>query len=360
MRYVLALAALAMLAACAAPEPKLTLARADYASLPGWPEDDHAEALRAFRRSCDHFMPKPDEAPMGKGLLASRLGEWKPACAAAMQTDDTSARQFFEAQFVPFRAGNRGREQGLFTGYYEPLLAGSLQPDERYRVPVYGVPPELSSDPYFTRAEIDAGALAGRNLELAWVDDPVALFFTHIQGSGRIALEDGSVVRIGYAGKNNRAYVALGKVLKDEGELPPDDFNLFTIRNWLITHPERAAQMMQRNPSYVFFRILQGEGPVGAQGAVLTPGRSLAVDPRFIPYGIPVFLMTSLPQTAYAPAGDFHRLMIAQDTGGAIRGPVRGDIFFGADAQAEALAGIMKNQGAYALLVPNPVAERLP
>lgn len=336
------------------------LDRTGFSEVDGWNDDRHREAFAAFRASCSAFDALPPTATIGKGELAEPASTWQDVCASAAETapEDAQAKRFFEEYFTPFTV----RGDGLFTGYYEPLMHGSRTRQGRFRFPVYALPDDVQSgEPYLTREEIDRGALKGKNLEIAWVDDEIALFFTHIQGSGRIRFENGEQIRIGYAGKNNRAYVALGKVLKDNGELPPESVNFYTIRDWLRDNPNRAQAMMWENPSYVFFRELpaDGSGPPGAQGVPLVAGRSLAVDARFLPYGIPLFLHTETPETPYARAMPLRRLMVAQDTGGAIKGPVRGDVFFGAGEEAEANAGLMKARGRYVLLVPNALASRL-
>jgi membrane-bound lytic murein transglycosylase A len=208
--------------------------------------------------------------------------------------------------------------------------------------------------PYETRQEIDAGRLSGRDLELLWVDDPLDAFFLHIQGSGRVRLADGETVRVGYAGQNGQPYVAIGRLLAERGALRRDEVSLQSIRDWLAAHPAEAAEVLAANPSYVFFRLLEGDGPIGAHGVALTPGRSLAVDPSFVPLGVPVWLDTTDPLDERRP---LRRLMMAQDTGGAIRGAIRGDVFWGAGEEAKARAGRMRSRGRYYLLLPRAAAE---
>ncbi len=319
-----------------------------FNELSGWQDDDHAEALAAFVASCPVLASKaPPES--ARQRLQVPEGVWQSLCDEAQLVppeDKQQAQLFFERRFVPFRVTNNDNEQGLFTGYYEPVLYGSRKKKGDFIYPVYMAPPELEKNkPYFTHAEIDQGALAGRKLELVWVNDPVMRFFLQIQGSGRIELAPGKEMLVGYAGGNGQPYTSLGKIMGDEELIPKDDINFFTLRQWLYDHHDEAMAMMERNPSYVFFKQLDTSGPVGAVGAVLTPQRSLAVDSRYIPYGLPLFLEANLPPTRYTPALPFHRLMIAQDTGGAIRGPVRGDIFFGAGEAAEYMAGYMKGRG---------------
>lgn len=275
-----------------------------------------------------------------------------------------------------------GAGDGLLTGYYEPLLTGARTPDARHRVPLYRPPPDLvavdlaafAADlagrrvtgrveagrlvPYSDRAAIDAGALAGRDLELLWVDDPVAAFFLHIQGSGRVRLPDGSLIRVGYAGQNGRPYRAIGRDLIELGALTPETVSLQTIRTWLLANPGAAPAVMQKNPSFVFFRDLgpvdDGEGPPGAQGAPLTPGRSLAVDTAHVALGTPVWLDTTAPWPD--GPGPLRRLLVAQDTGGAIKGALRGDVFFGAGEDAEHTAGHMRSPGRWWVLLPHAAA----
>ena len=210
-----------------------------------------------------------------------------------------------------------------------------------------------------SRAEIDSGALDDTAPVLAWVDDAVEAFFLHVQGSGRIGFEDGAILRVGYAASNGHAYVSIGRALIERGALAADAVSLQSIRAWLAAHPKEAASVLALNPSYVFFRALEGDGPVGAQEVALTPGRSLAVDRRFLPLGVPLWLDITAPSAnSGAPDRALRRLVVAQDTGGAIRGPVRGDLFWGFGADAESIAGRMKHTGRYYLLLPRGVVER--
>lgn len=330
-----------------------------FDELQGWNDDRHAQALATFLASCPGLMNKPRPATGGSGLRLNK-DIWRSLCedaAGVPPGNDAEARRYFERRFTPYRIANNGRERGLFTGYYVPTLYASRKRGGDYKYAIYQPP---VGQPSYTHAEIDRGALAGQRLELLWVDDPVMLFFLHIQGSGRVRFEDGSQMLIGYAGQNGYPYASLGKIMGDEGLLPKDQINFYTIRQYLYDHPAQAFDLMQRNPSYIFFKRLDRQGAVGAAGSVLVPQRSIAVDARYIPYGLPLFMETDLPATPNAPAVPFHRLVIAQDTGGAIKGPVRADIFFGEGADAEYLAGFMKGQGVYSLLVPREIAGQLP
>lgn len=326
----------------------------DFRQLPDWPRDDHAEAMQAFRRSCSNITGKRAVGNGGNGGPFGTPGDWQRACksAANVRGGDGAARTFFEEWFVPYLVESAGSNNGLFTGYYEPILAGSWRRSDRYSVPLYR-PPGDSVRKLPTRAEIEAGALAGRGLELMWVDDPIGVFFLQIQGSGRVRMEDGRVVRVGFAGNNAQSYFPIGRELIRRGEIAPEQMSMQAIRDWLLAHPSEADGVMNMNPSYVFFRILDGEGPIGAHGVPLTPGRSLAVDPSFVPYGVPIWLETSDPVQGGAP---LRRLVVAQDTGGAIKGPIRGDVFWGVGEDAELRAGLMKQPGRYFLLLPRTAA----
>lgn len=363
------------------PPDALTLSPASFEGLPGWQDDPLSEALPALLRSCRRLQAIPDDRAVGPNGVGGTVADWRAPCAAleALPSgDDVAARAALEAHFTPFAASADGDEAGLFTGYYEAELRGSFDLDERYRWPLYHRPPDLVTvdlgrfradlegvrvvgrvedgelRPYPTRAEIDAGALSDRTLELLWVDDPVDVFFLHVQGSGRVVLPDGSVVRVGFAASNGHPFYAIGRALIEEGRLPPDRVSMQAIRDWLRRHPEQARAVMQRNARYIFFRPIVGGGPVGAQGVALTAGRSLAVDPDYVALGAPVWLDTTWPGSD-AP---LRRLMVAQDTGSAIKGPVRGDVYWGSGEEALEQAGRMKQAGRYYLLLPKSVAER--
>jgi membrane-bound lytic murein transglycosylase A len=300
---------------------------------------------------------------------------------AAAASDAESLRAVLERELRPWSAGDGELDRALVTGYYEPLLRGSLRPDERFSVPLYLRPPELidvdlgafredlrgrrlagvvSGErlvPFADRAQLDEGALDGRGLELLWVDDPIDAFFLHIQGSGRVELPDGTHVRVGYAAQNGHPYVAIGRELVARGAMPLEQVTMQSIRAWLAAHPDEAVEVMRGNPSFVFFRKLPGDGPVGSQGVVLEPWRSVAVDPTFVPLGLPVWLDGSLPAPrADEPDRAFRRLVVAQDTGGAIRGPLRADLFCGHGEEAAEVAGRLKHPARMWILLPKSVA----
>ncbi|MDZ4737988.1 MAG: murein transglycosylase A [Rhodospirillaceae bacterium] len=362
----------------------LYLTPATFEQLPGWSEDPMSAALPALLRSCQKLVESPPETPVGPNGFAGTVADWIPLCNTAWgltPRDDIDMRAFMSRWFAPFLVSGADGADGLFTGYYEPELYGSLTPSPQYPVALYRAPDDMVTVPlgpfrtdlegenivgrvdgtrfvpYYSHQEIDQGVLAGRGLELLYVDDPIAAFFLHIQGSGRVFLDDGTEMRVGYAGKNGRPYVPIGRVLADRGEIPLDQVSLQSIRAWLEANPDRAREVMYQNPSFIFFQRIDGEGPIGAQGVVLMPSRSIAVDTRLLPLGVPLYVDTVWP--AGVDQGlPMRRLMIAQDTGGAIRGPVRGDIYWGSGEIAGEFAGAMKSQGRYYLLLPLTVAER--
>ncbi|MBT5897634.1 MAG: murein transglycosylase [Rhodospirillaceae bacterium] len=352
-----------------------------YDDLDGWATDDHGAAVVAFRHSCDRFATWPDDRNLsGNGDVAGRARDWAEVCdlARGLPPGPAAARKFFESHFKVVAVRYAGAASGLFTGYYEPLLHGSRQRWGPYIHPLYGMPKDLIRvnlgefndslkgqhivgrvhgarlRPYFERRQIEAGALAGQGLEVVYVDDPVDAFFLQIQGSGRVALTDGGVMRLGYGGRNGRRYYAIGRELIKRGILTAENVSMQSIRAWLTANPDAGRAVMDLNPSFVFFQELTGPGPVGALGVALTPGRSIAVDRRLIPLGIPIWLQASRPAATVGGADrPLHRLVIAQDTGGAIKGGVRGDMFWGHGADAAAIAGRMKHAGEWFLLLPN-------
>jgi membrane-bound lytic murein transglycosylase A len=366
-----------------APEatPDFVLRPVAFEQLPGWTADDPREALSAFGRSCQPLAGQEAATPFGTHPQFGTAGDWQGICADAAGPAAGSAdraRAFVEDRFVPYLVLDGDDAEGLFTGYYEPLLNGSRTFGHPYTVPLHRPPddllrldlgrfnPELAGYaiygrvtgrefvPYHSRRDIEAGSLDQRGLELLWVDDPIDKFFLQIQGSGQVRLEDGSLIRVGYASQNGHPYHAIGRDLIEMGVLTMDEVSMPAIRAWLEAHPEDASQIMAHNRSYIFFEehpeLAPEEGPLGAQGVPLTAGRSLAVDPRYIPFGVPVWLDTTAPFPE--GAGPLRRLMVAQDAGGAIKGVVRGDVFWGAGARAEAIAGHMRSRGRYAVLLP--------
>jgi membrane-bound lytic murein transglycosylase A len=324
-------------------------------------QDHTSAAVPVFLKSCARFLARADGAPLDAVAARvdfGRVGDWRSLCEAAEALpsgDDAAAREFFEKEFTPLAVADYGRAEGLFTGYYEIELNGSRQRHGRYQTPLYRKPPDLGPEPP-TRAEIEDGALAGRGLEFLWVDDPTDAFFLQIQGSGRVRLKGGGTIRVGYDGQNGRPYVPVGRLLIERGVIPRDKLTMAAIRSWMKRDLEAGAALRRENPSYVFFREIEGDGPIGAEGVALSAERSIAVDRTFVALGIPVWLEAD---ERFAAADSVRRLMIAQDTGGAIKGPVRGDVFWGTGEAAGNRAGVMNARGRYYLLLPRAVARRL-
>lgn len=336
-----------------------------FADLPGWAADELAPALEAFRASCARPATKRFAAP----------------CAAAAKAglSEKAARAFFESWFRPYRVVPAAGK-GFVTGYFEPEIEGARRPHGPYRHPLLsrpadlqdidpanpprGVPKGLTAAgrtgrgwaPYPTRAEIEQGALGPRAAPLVYLADPVDAFFVHIQGSARIHLSDGEVIRVGFAGRNGHPYTAVGRVLIDEGHIGREEMTADRLRDWLKSNPAEATRIMRRNDSYIFFRELPAAdpalGPIGAAGIPLTPRRSIAVDRKLHAFGTPVFIAAQLPVGAGGAVVPYGRLLIAQDTGSAIVGGARGDIFFGAGEHAGHLAGLIRHEAAFHVLLP--------
>jgi membrane-bound lytic murein transglycosylase A len=356
------------------------LVRVTYADLPRWGRDAHATALTAFCSSAhllrDSQWPDACARHRPSSSVLARLVS--RACELAREVcGPAPARAFFEDNFIPHHVVH-AQPAGLLTGYYEPVLTGSRRPTDVFKVPIYRRPPDLvnlvpesargtvgagltharrtnvGDMPYATRAEIEAGALAGRELELFYCADPVDVFFMHIQGSGCIELEDGRRVRIAYDGKNGHPYTSVGRHLIETGAMTAEGMTLAALGAWLRADPDRGRRAMQVNKSYVFFRELPGgeaARALGVEGIPLTPGRSLAVDAGIHVIGLPFYV--SAPSLTHASGGGgFHRLMIAQDVGSAITGPVRGDIYFGSGEEAGCIAGATRHPGHFYVLLP--------
>jgi membrane-bound lytic murein transglycosylase A len=385
----LALASLALLAACAArptPPPEVSTPSPPQAQVPAptptppappigrnavatgiavetprvLGADDAVKALTAFRISCPVVTTRNDASGLTIG------SDWQGVCAQAASLEPTFAPGFFYYGFDWVRVG-QGR--AFMTGYYEPEIEGSRTPQPGY-APIYRTPPDLvrCTKPdgttgrgridetgtcvlYYTRAEIEDGALAGKGLELAWAKDPVDLFFVEIQGSGRIRFDDGSVMRIAYANQNGRDYVAIGRLLRDRGILPPGGANMQSIRDWIRANPEQGRALMRENLSYIFFKELTGPGPPGALNVPVTARATVAADPNYVPLGAPVYIHD-------ADRREVDGLWVAQDVGGAIKGPNRFDTFWGSGADAAGIAGGMSANGQALILVPKGVAAR--
>lgn len=359
----------------------------EYRQLTNWSNDDHDLALQAFLRSCSHLEILPEENRVGPGWFGATVADWRRPCELGSSVDHENplaARQFFEEVFVPTAVTNGGQAEGLFTGYYEPYFEGSREQIGRYNVPIYGQPADMvTADlglfrpewegvhlvgrlkngkfrPFDSREKIHNKGLNGRADVVLWLRSAVDAFFLQIQGSGRIRLSDGGETRVGYVANNGHPYTAIGKELVARGALLKEEVSMQSIRNWLEANPNDAQKLMSVNARYIFFRELVGDGPVGAAQVVLSPGRSLAVDNTVMPLHLPIWLETSWPLGTERSSGvALHRLMIAQDTGAAIRGPVRGDVFWGGGREAEELAGRMNEVGQYFLLLPKALHEKM-
>lgn len=373
-----------LLAACGpeAPPPKpaaVTLTPVAIAELPGWEADDVAAALPAWRRSCGKILEREPTTPLGPDALAGTAANWQPLCRALLDLPASQAalRHFITENFTAFLVSDGDDASGMFTGYFEPELRGARWRSGAYQTPLYRVPPDhVAVDlgrfdgelkgrsivgrvddgrlvPYHVRGEIDGGALNGAGSELLWVDDRLDVFVLHIQGSGVVVLPDGTRQRVGYAGNNGHRYASVGRWLIDNGELKPHQASWQGIRHWMEKNPDRIAELLAVNPRYIFFREIEGDGPIGAAGVALTPERSLAVDLRYLPVDVPLWLDAENPEKG---ASRLQRLMLAQDTGSAIRGVVRGDFFWGSGDAALAKAGRMKSEGRYFLLLPKGLA----
>jgi membrane-bound lytic murein transglycosylase A len=275
----------------------------------------------------------------------------------AASSSAAALRRAIETWFVPFAVADADGPDGLITGYYEPELRGSRKQSPQYPVPLYR-PPDPASGA-LSRAAIEGGALAGKGLELLWLADPIDAFFLQTQGSGRVRLAEGGSLRVGYAASNGLAPTMIGRILVNRGELTKETATMQTVRQWLSDHPAEAPALMRMNARYIFFHEIPGDGPLGALGVALTPGRSLAIDPDLMPLGAPLWLDTTYPAGTPEAGRPLQRLVVAQDSGSAIKGAVRGDLYWGSGEAALRYAGRMKQPGRYYLLLPRAVADRM-
>lgn len=392
-------ALVALLASCTTAPPsrpdRVYLEAKSFADLPGWREENLPEVLPALLTSCKQILARKDSEPLGTAMMGSynpgKVKDWRPICRSAETlnpADPHRMKLYFQYWFQPYLVSGGTGPEGLFTGYYEAELRGSLTRKNQYQYPLYGLPNDLirinlgdfSSDlagrkssgriqngrfvPYHPRSQIEVGALKDQKIELVFVDDPDDAYFLAVQGSGRILLDDGSVMRVGYAGSNGQAYVSIGSILVDMGQIPLERVSLKSIREWLKAHPEARETLYNKNPSYVFFREIKSknfdakDGPIGAMSIPLTAGASLAVDRRYIVLGLPMWL--DLGESFGDSDHDrsiIQKLVVAQDTGGAIRGAVRGDLFYGFGEAAEQRSGSMRRMGSYYVFLPKSVAQ---
>ena len=350
----------------------------DIDSLPGWNNDKVLNAFPALQKSCRSILKKLNRRQSSKKKL-KKHSSWQNVCDQITTNSfgEDSFREFLKSKFNAYQIRYRGSDEGLFTGYYEPTLDGSLKLSREYKTPIYPKPTDLihvnlgewkeslnnsrilgrvvgnKLKPYFSRSDISKGALDREITPILWLKSEIDAFFLHIQGSGRVVLPNGEVYRLGYAGKNGRKYYPIGRYLLEIGAIPKENISMQSIKKWLRENPGKKKDVMNMNPSYVFFRKLNGkDGPIGAQGVVLTSGRSLAVDRHYSTLGAPVWLSANFEDEE---GKKLQRLMVAQDTGGAIKGPIRGDVFWGSGKIAERLAGIMKAKGSMYVFYPKSI-----
>lgn len=355
-----------------------SLTKAHFNQLPHWEEDDQTQAFIAFKKSCVEIATRDPQLNFGSFSKSKTNQAWQTICEAANKISNPTqitSQQFFESWFTPYRIKDNFNPQGLFTGYYLPLLHGSLKKSSVYTYPIYGKPLDLvklnlglfnpdfsnrviigqlknnSLIPYPDRATINQGALPQNTPILAWGDNEIDIFFAQIQGSALIELPNHQQLMLGYASGNGRPYTPIGKILIDRHALTKETISMQAIHNWLTEHPEQAHDILNQNASYIFFSI-RPDGPYGTEQVPLTSQRSLAVDRQYIPLGAPIWLTTHVPTKDHDESTSFNHLLIAQDTGGAIKGMIRGDVFWGAGEDAAYSAGHMKSEGEYWILLP--------
>lgn len=363
---------------CANACAQINFQTTTISKLPGWNKDQQNRALKTLQTSCRKILSQPLGREIGSQRIKMTVRDWQPMCIAALKIKShklSLAREFFSTWFTAYSVSNNNNFAGKFTGYYLPTLHGSLTKTPSYYSPIYARPNNLISVklgkfnaalagktivgkviqqqllPYnLTRQQINHGALKGRAKIIAWTD-PIDRYFLQIQGSGALKLPNNKVLLLGFNGKNGSAYVSIGRILIDDGIMSRQQVSMQSIKKWLFNHPNKVQNLFNQNPSFVFFKSLNQQSPMGTQNVPLTAGRSLAVDHRLIPLGTPVWLSTNIP-TMKNKNTPFKHLMIAQDTGGAIRGAVRGDVYWGSGKRAEYIAGHMNSAGRYWILLP--------
>jgi membrane-bound lytic murein transglycosylase A len=360
--------------------PYISYSKTTFNQLPHWEDDNQLEALQAFKKSCTEITKRTPTTGI-KLLPTNKLEDWQTICSAAsalIYPDNQTARKFFEYWFQPYSVKSNFSAKGLFTGYYLPLLHASLKKDKNYSIPVYGLPNDLIKlnlsafnpnyenksitgqltknnifRPYPDRAKINGGAIQTNAPVLVWSNNLIDVFFAQIQGSAIVELPNKQRLLLGYAGANGRAYTPIGKILIANHAIKKTEISMQTIRSWLEQHPDQANTILNSNASYVFFKLLNGEDPIGSETVPLTTKRSLAVDRNYIPLGTPVWLDTVTPNNQTSNTlNKFKHLLIAQDTGGAIKGAIRGDVYWGAGEEAGFIAGHMQSPGRYWILLP--------
>jgi membrane-bound lytic murein transglycosylase A len=365
---------------------QLKLTKVKWKDLPGWTDDKHSEAVPSFLNSCAKLAALKDDDPIGHDGHGGTAKQWRSACDKAAKLvagDDKAARAFFETQFVPWQAAGKKGPVGKLTGYFVQEVRASRKKGGKYQIPILARPKDLvmidlskfindahgrrvwgrfddkgTIQPFHTRAQIRAGALASQKLELMYADNPVDVLFAHIEGSAKAVMDDGSVVWLEFDGKNGRAYKGVGALLKSRGQLTaPGAATMPGIRKWFVDNPGKFDEIVDDNASYVFFKESKSPGAVGSQDVILTARRSMAIDRAFIAHSTPIWVEAKAPNPGKPGSTLWHSLLIAQDTGGGILGAVRGDIYWGDDATAEDLGGRMGGEGKYWLLLPKGVSK---
>lgn len=367
--------------------PKSTFRQVSFKQLPGWETAEFKKSLLAFQISCQAFIKQDPERVVGTDKIDLQVKDWQPACLAALKIDpvvEQSAKLFFQEWFSPIEFYDGKPVKGLFTGYYMPLLKGSYTKSAEFNVPIYEVPnnlvtielgtffPDLKNRkivgriagnkivPFYTREQINNGAIKDTARVLLWINSPVDRLFLEIQGTGIVELDDGKRIYIGYDAQNGSPYTPIAGVLIKKGIMTKHNASMQGIKKYLEAHPKQMDKVINQNKSFIFFRKLTLDAALGSQGVALTPGYSLAIDREWIPMGAPLWLSTTRPDSNKPDTSKpMQRLMIAQDTGGAIRGKVRGDVFWGGGDKATLIAGHMKNEGHYWLLLPRHAVSRL-
>ena len=328
----------------------INLKRVSFVDLDNWDKDDHSPALISFLNSCNKFASMPDSRMIGGQIGNIFVRDFRDVCEIGNVIKGMGSRQaknFFENWFIPFEVSNRdGDFYGKFTGYYIPTLNGSRVKTDKYKYPIYKKPENIDNNPYYTRSEIELGALRNQDLELLYVDDKIDLFFMHIQGSGNVIIDDGVIVRLSYAGSNNQPFSSIGKYMI-KNDIISGNKSYFAIKKWLKDNPDEADKILNTNLSYIFFEENNDDNVIGGAGVPLISERSIAIDRDILPYGYPFWV-----EVEDYELGEYQKLLISQDTGSAIRGTVRADIFFGSNKDSEVRAANMNNEGRYYILLP--------
>ena len=328
----------------------LKLKRVEYSQLQNWSKDNHKSALMSFLNSCKRFKKMSDYDNIGNKIGKIKVEDFRDVCHIGnliKYTNNSQIKNFFENWFVPFQVSTRsGNYVGKFTGYFEPLLEGSMEKTEIYQYPVYAKPDDYTK---YSRKNIENGALKDKSLELLYVKDNVDLFFMHIQGTGRIKLENGDIIKLSYDGKNNKNYRSIGQYMIKNNVIASNDYSYNSIKSWLRSNKKEGQRIMNLNKSYIYFKISNNNNVIGAQMVPLTAQRSLAIDKNILPYGYPIWLEVKAKGKSRS---FYNKLLVTQDTGSAIKGAVRGDIFFGSGKEYEQKAARMNNKGSYYIFIP--------